>query len=166
MLEGVTGERRVVRLDVEPEIPVEPVLREETADCRGVEIVLVLRRLLRLRLYVKVAPKTYASRVFRGYLQEEREIVKLELHVGVEQRLVALSSAPVDVSVSAELHGQLRRLLYLRRRESEHVSVRGSPSAVHISRVREAVRRAPEELLVMLRHEILYKVADDVKPLV
>ena len=60
----------------------------------------------------------------------------------------------------------LRRLLYLRRREGEHVSVRGCPGTVHISRVREAVRRAPEELLVMLRHEILYKVADDVKPLV
>ena len=69
MLEGVTGKRRVVRLDVEPEILVETVLREEPADGRGVEVVLVLRRLLGLRLNVKVSREAmllaYSEVIFR-----------------------------------------------------------------------------------------------------
>ena len=55
MLEGVAGERRVVGLDVELEMLVEAVGAQEGDAAGDVEIVLVLRRLLRLRLDEELA---------------------------------------------------------------------------------------------------------------
>ena len=50
VVEAVAGQRRVVRLDVDPVLALEAVADEEAVDGRRVVVVLVLRRLLRLGL--------------------------------------------------------------------------------------------------------------------
>ena len=152
MLEGVRGEGSVVGFDVQLEVAVKLVFLDEAADSGRVEVVLMLGRLLWLRFYVVVAVKADRTTVFGCELQKIREVVELELHVGVEQGLVALSTAPVYIALAAELNRNLDRLLDLCRREREHIGVRSRTGTAHIARVAEAVGGAPEQLLVILLH--------------
>ena len=152
VLEGVAGEGSVVSFDVELEVAVESVLSEEAADSSRVEVILMLGRLLRLRLDVVVSVKADRTTILGCELQKIREVVELELHVGVEQGLVALASAPVYIALAAELYGDFDCFFDLRRRESEDVGVRSRTGTAHIARVAEAVCGAPEQLLVILLH--------------
>ena len=102
VVERVAGERRVVRLDVEPVLVLEPVADEEAVDRRRVVVVLVLGRLHRLRLDQERALEPDPVLVLGDEVQEAGELVALALEVGVEQRVVALAAAPQHVVRATE----------------------------------------------------------------
>ena len=145
VLEGVAGERRVVGLDVELEVLLEAEGAQEGDPARDVEVVLVLRRLLRLGLDVELALEPDPLRVVDRHVQEPGQVLLLPLQVRVEERLVALAAAPERVAVAAELVGDLHRLLHLGGRVGEDVGVGVRGGAAHVARVGEQVGRAPEE---------------------
>ena len=73
-------------------------------------------------------------------------MVELPLHVGVEQRGVAFAAPPERVAGAAELVGDLHGLLHLRGGEGEDVEVGAGGRPVHVARIAEQVRGAPEQL--------------------
>ena len=75
VLERVPGERRVVRLDVEPGTPSRGRTGEEAVDGGRVEVVLVLGRLHRLRLDEERAAEADLVLVLRDERQEPGELV-------------------------------------------------------------------------------------------
>ena len=95
--EVVAGERGVVDLDVDLDLVVEAVLLQERVHGGDVVVVLVLGRLDRLRLDQDRALEPDRVLVLDDHVQEPAELVELALHVGVEQRLVALAAAPQHV---------------------------------------------------------------------
>ena len=141
----MAGERRVVRLDVQPVLVLEAVPDEEAVDGRRVVVVLVLGRLHRLRLDQQAALEADAVLVLGDEVEEPGQLVALALEVGVEQRVVALAAAPQDVVRAAETLGDLEHVLDLGRgvREDLGIGVRGR--AALVARVGEQVGRAPQE---------------------
>lgn len=110
VLEGVTGKRRVIGLDIQLEILVESVLSQK-AYCRcGIEIILMRHRLLRLGLNIEISLKSDASAIFHSHAHKRSYIFLLKLNIGVQQSFVALSSAPEHIASAAELNGNIKRL--------------------------------------------------------
>ncbi len=146
VLEGVAGERRVIGLDVELEVPVEAVGLEEGHAARDVEIVLVLGRFLRLGLDEELAPEPDRLRIIDRHVHERAEVVEFALQVRVEQRLVTLATAPEHVVLAAQRLGHVERLLHLGRGVGEDVRVGIGGRAAHVARMGKEVGRAPEQL--------------------
>ena len=75
VMEAVAGQRRVVRLDVDPVLALEAVPDQEAVDRRGVVVVLVLGRLLRLGLEQQRALEADLVLVLGDEVQEAGELV-------------------------------------------------------------------------------------------
>ena len=146
VLEGMAGEDGVVLLDVDLDLVLEVVGLQHPVDGADVEIVLVLGRLLRLRLDQDRALEADLLLVLDHHRQEAAELRELALHVGVEQRLVALAPAPEHVVRAAELVRHVERVLHLRGGVGEDFRVGVGGGAGHEAAVGEEVRRAPEQL--------------------
>ena len=99
-------------------------------------------------------------------LRQLGDVLLLELHVGVQQGLIALAAAPEHVAPAAQLHGQVQRLLHLRRGKAEHVRAVGRSRPVHEPRVAEHVRRAPQAPDVRALHLLKDVVGKLVQPAV
>ena len=108
VVEAVAGQRRVVGLDVDPVLRLQAVADQEAVDGRGVVVVLVLGRLLRLRLDQQRALEPDPVLVLRDEVQEPGQLGLLARQVGVEQRFVALAPAPQHVVRAAEALGRPR----------------------------------------------------------
>src|SRR5439155_16330612 len=119
VMKAVTREGRVVRLEVEAVLTREIVTLKETDDGGGVVVVLVLRRLLRLGLDEERAGEADPVLVLRDHRQEPRELCLFPSEIGIEERLIALASAPQDVVRSVEAVGYLEHRLDLRGRVRE-----------------------------------------------
>ena len=119
---------------------------QETGDRRDVEIVLVLRRLLRLRLDQENALEADLVLVVDDHREKAAELFLLAGKIGVEQRLVALAAAPQHVVGAAELMGRVDRVLHLRGGVGEHVRVGVGRRARHVARMAEEIGGAPQEL--------------------
>ena len=145
VLEAVAGQRGVVRLDVDPVLVREVVAHEEGIHRRGVVVVLMLRRLLRLRLEQQRPGEPDSMLVLRDEAQESRELRFLSGEIGVEERLVALAPTPQDVIRPPQPMRRLEHVLDLGGRIREHlgVGIGGRPRGV--SRVAEEVGGAPEQ---------------------
>ena len=115
-------------------------------DGGAVVVVLVLGRLLRLRLDQERALEADPVLVLGDHRQEPGELGLLAGEVGVEQRLVALATAPQDVVGTAEPMRRLEHHLHLRRRVGEHLRIRVGGRARGVARVAEQVGRPPQEL--------------------
>ena len=94
VLHRVAGERGVVGLEVQLEVRQQVVFAQEVEAGRGVGVVLVLGRLLRLRLDVELALEADLLLVLDGHVQELREVIELALHVGVQQGHDSLRGRP------------------------------------------------------------------------
>src|SRR5688572_25031635 len=81
---------------------------------RHVEVVLVLRWLLRLRFDQELPFEADRLGVIDREMEERAEVVLLPLEVRVEQRLVPFTAAPENVIFAAELLGDFERFFYLR----------------------------------------------------
>ena len=146
VLHRVAGERGVVRLEVQLQMRQQIVLAQEIEAGRGVGIVLVLGRLLRLRLDVELALEADLFGVVDGHVEELGEMIELALHVGVPQILVAFAAAPEHVAVAAEFLGHFERLLHLGGGVGKGLGVAARGRAVHVARIAEEIGRAPEQL--------------------
>ena len=143
----MAGQGRVVHFDVEGEILVQPVVAQESDDCLGIHIVLMLSRFHRFRLDEEGTLETVLATVVAGHHQHHGEMLFLAFHVGVEQRHVALATAPEDVVLAAQGDACVDGVLDLRGRERRDVEVGVGGRAVHVAFVPEDVGRGPEKLL-------------------
>ena len=145
VVEAVTGERRVVRLDVQPVLALEPVADEEAVDRRDVVVVLVLGGLHRLRFDEQLAPEADPRLVLGDEVEEARQLVALAAEVRVQERVVALAAAPQDVVLATEPLCHLEHVLDLGRGEREHLGVGVRGRAGLVARMGEQVGGAPQE---------------------
>lgn len=144
VLEGVTGEGRVIGFDVQLEILVESVLSQK-AYCRcGIEIILMRHRLLRLGLDIEISLKSDASAVFHSHAHKRSYVFLLKLNIGVQQSFVALSSTPEHIASAAELNGNIERFFYLCRSKAINIDIVGAAGAVHKPRIAEHICRSPK----------------------
>ena len=145
VVEAVAGQRRVVGLDVDAILVLEPVADEEAVDGRHVVVVLVLGRLHRLRFDQELAAEPDAVLVLRDEVQEPGELGALALEVRVQERVVALAAAPQDVVLAAEPLGDLEHVLDLRGGVGEHLGVGVGGGAGLVARMGEQVGRPPQQ---------------------
>ena len=147
MLDGMTGERCVIGFDVQFEMSEQSELAQERKARRGVGVVLMHARLARLGLDVELPLEADRLLELNGHVQEMREMLALALHVGVEERGVALAAAPENISLAAEAVGDFDGLLHLRARVGKDLDARTGRGARHIARVCEQARGSPKQLL-------------------
>src|SRR3990172_7510455 len=109
-------------------------LPQEAEGGRGVEIILVRRRLHRLGLDEKSSGKADALRVVRSQVQERRHLLPLLLQVRVEERRVTFPSSPENVTGAAELERGIERTAHLGRGMSEDPRAGGRRGAGGVAR--------------------------------
>ena len=83
--------------------------------------------------------------VVAGHAEHGGHVLLLALHVGVQQRHVALTAAPEDVAVAAQLDGGVNGVLDLQHGAGGGVEVGVGRGAVHVAGVAEDVGRAPQQ---------------------
>ena len=159
-------QRGVVGLDVHLEVLVQAVFAQETDGGGGVEVILVLHGLLRLRLDVEVAGEADLPAVIPDDGEQGGDVFLLQRHVGVEQRLIALASAPEHIALRAQFDRVFNSFLGLRRREAEHVRTVAAARAVHEAGIAEHVAGGPKALDIRAFRLFKNIVGDLVKPLV
>ena len=142
----MAGQRGVVDLDVDLEVLVEPVGAQETDHGLRIDIVLVLHRLHRLGLDQEVALEALRTGIVAGHAEHRGHVLLLALHVGVQQRHVALAAAPEDVVFAAQLDRGVDGVLDLQHGAGRGVEVGVGRGAVHVAGVSEDVGRAPQQL--------------------
>jgi len=141
VLDGVVGERRVVRLQVEGEAVVEVVVPEEGEDGRGIVVVLVYYALPWFGLDKQLAVEADVICVVGGQTEEAGHVIDFPLHAGVEKRLVALATATEDQILAAEPVRHLDDLLSLGSGVGEDVGVRRGSGAVCVLSLGEKLCR-------------------------
>ena len=103
------------------EIPSQAVPAQE-ADGRGrVKVILVLHGLLGLGLDVEGAGEADGACIVHRHVHQPGDVLLLKLHVGIQQRLIALPAAPEGVAGAAQFDGALNGLFQLCRRVAVHI---------------------------------------------
>ena len=141
MLEGVTGQGRVVDLDVQGEILVQTVMAQKPDDGLGVHIVLMLSGFHRFRLNQERTFEALLATIIASHSQQHGEVLFLAFHVGVQQRHIALSAAPEDVVLTAQRNTRIDGVLDLRGSEGGDMEIGIRACAVHVALVSKNVRR-------------------------
>ena len=160
VLEGVTGKSSVVNLNVHLEILVQTMCTKESNDCLGVHVILVLGRLHRLRFDKECTLKSVGTGIVASNGEHLCEVFLLALLVGIEQRHVALASAPEHIVGAAKLDCGVDGVLYLYGSTSHNIEVRISCSSVHIALVGEHIGCTPQQLDVGALHLLKCIVGD------
>ena len=143
-MECVPRQRCVVRLNVHAEIFVESVLTQEADRGCRVEVILMLHGFFRFRLDVEIACEADLASIVTRHAEQLGDIVLLELHIGVEQCLIALTSTPEYIALCTELDGELNPLLCLCGSKAEDVGGVTAARAVHKARIAEHICCCPE----------------------
>ncbi|CAB5370609.1 unnamed protein product [Rhizophagus irregularis] len=146
VLEGVAGEGCVVRLDIDLHFILKAIALEETVHRSGVKVVLVLGRLERLGFDQDRAGETDLVLVLDDERQEAAEIVELALKIGVEQRLIALTTAPQHIVRATQTMRGFKCVAHLHRAEREHFRVGVGRATSGKARMAEQVGGAPQQL--------------------
>ena len=129
----VTGERRMIGLDVEFDNPVKSVATNEVQTGSGVEVVLMFGRLFRLWFKQELTGETDRLRVIVGHVHEAGEVIEFPLHVGVVEVVIPFATAPEDIVLAAQFVRDLNGLFDLSRCVGEDVRVAAGRSAVHVA---------------------------------
>src|SRR5690606_34169534 len=103
----MAGEDRVALLDIDLHLVFETVAAQEAVYGRDVEIILVLGWLLRLRLDQDRTLKADLVLVIDDEREEASELIELAPEIGVQQRLVALASAPEHIILAVQPLGHV-----------------------------------------------------------
>ena len=145
MLECVSGKDGVVDLDVYLEVLVKSVCPEKSYHCLRVCVILVLHGLHRLRLHEEVAPEAFGPGVVPCHPEHCGKVLFLTFHVGVEEGHVAFAASPEHIVLTSELDGGVNGILYLEHGPCCGMEVRIGDGPVHVSRMLEYIRRAPQQ---------------------
>lgn len=121
------------------------------------------RRLARFGLDIELPLEANRLLEIHRHVQEVREMFALALHVGVEQRGVALTAAPEDIALATESMRDFDGLLYLRRRVREHIKPRTRRRTRDVARMREQARGAPQKFLATCAREDCEVIDDAIK---
>lgn len=146
VFERMAGQRGVVHLDVDLEVLVQPVSAQEADYRLCIDVILVLHRLHGFRLDKERSLETLRTGVVARHAQHRGHVLLLALHVGVQQRHVALAAAPEDVAVAAQLDRRVDGVLDLQHRACRSVEIGIRRGAVHVAGVPEDVGRTPQQL--------------------
>src|ERR1035438_4736486 len=84
--------------------------------------------------------------VLDHHLQEAAQLSLLLFEVGIQQTLVALTSAPQHVVLAAKTFRQFDAVPHLCCRKSKHIRIRVGSRSRHVARVAEEIRRTPKQL--------------------
>ncbi len=98
-------------LDIELHFVFETIGLEEAVHGRDVVVILVLRRFLRFGSTRIVPLKPILCLYSTTICSMRAHLVELALQVGVEQRFIALASAPQNIVLAAELHRGVHAVL-------------------------------------------------------
>src|SRR5262249_20075657 len=123
MLEAVASERRMIGLDIDANFLLQAVALEEAVDRRGVEIVLVLGWLARLRLDEDGALEADLVLVLDNQVEEGAGLGELALHIGFEQVLIAFAAPPQQIIAPPQLRGVFQHFLPRRRGKEEDFGI-------------------------------------------
>ena len=99
----VASQRRMVGFDIHLHMIDQPLGPTEVQACGHVEIVLMLRRLLGLWLKQELPLKSNLLRIVDRHVHKRGQVVEFAFHIGIEQVLVSLATAPKHVIRAAEL---------------------------------------------------------------
>ena len=146
VLVGVAGQVGVVAFQVQLEDVGQVVVAQELDGGGGIEVVLVQRRLLRLRLDQELGLKADFLGVICAHVEELGDVVGLALHLGVPQVLVAFAATPEHVVLGAQALADLQALLELATGVGVDVGERRSGGAGHEARVGEQGGGVPQQL--------------------
>ena len=144
MLIAMTRQCRMIWLDVKLEMLVETVRFQEANHCLRVIVVLMLGGLFGFGLEQELTLEPDLLFVLDGHVQKGGHVVELLSNVRIQQRLVALASAPKHKTLAAKSMRHIEHLLDLSARMSKAMHVGTRRGAVHVARVTKKIRRAPQ----------------------
>ena len=119
----VASQRGVVRFDVELESIHQAISSQKVNACRRITVVLVLGRFFWFWLDQKSTIESNLVGVGNSHVEELTKVINLPLHVGVVQIHIAFATAPENIVLSAETHGDFHCLFHLRRSVSKNIGV-------------------------------------------
>ena len=165
VLVGMTGQVGVVAFEVQlHEVDVVGLKEGNGGGC--IEVILVHRRFLGLRLDQELGVQTDLLRVVVAHVEELGHVRLLALHLGVPQVLVAFTTAPEHVILGAQALGDLQGMLQLAAGVGVDVSERRGGGTGHEARVGEQGGGVPQQLDAGGLHVLLDLVDDLVQVLI
>ena len=159
MLVGVAGQVGVVALEVQLH-EVDVVGLQEGDGGGGIEVVLMHRRFLGLRLDQELGVQTDFLGVLMAHVEELGHVLLLTLHLRVPQVLVAFAAAPEHVVLGAQALGDLQAVLQLAASVGVDVSERRGGGTGDEARVGEQRGGVPQQLDAGGLHVLLDLVDD------
>ena len=136
----------MVRLDVELHVFLEPVLADEVETSRRVEIVLMLRRLLRLGLEQELPLESDRLGEIDRQMHEPGQVIQFAFHIGVVEIGIPFTASPENIIGTPQLMGDFDRLFDLGGRVGEDVGIGARGGPMHVPRMREQIGRPPQQL--------------------
>ena len=121
------------------EVLVETVSTEESDNCFGVDVVLVLSWFHWLRFDKESALKALSASIVASHTKHSSHVFLFTLLVGVEQAHISLATAPEYVVFSTESNAGIDSVLDLNDSASYNVEIRIGRSSVHIALVTKNV---------------------------
>ena len=118
---------------------------QETDHRLRIDVILVLHRLHGLRLNEERTLESLAAGIVARHAQHGGHVLLLTLHVGVEQRHVALAAAPEDITVAAQFDRGVESVLDLQHCTGRSVEIGIGRRPVHVTRVSEDIGRTPQQ---------------------
>ena len=159
MLVGVAGQVGVVAFEVQLH-EVDVVGLKEGDGCGCIEVILVHRRLLGLRLDQELSVQADLLSILVAHVEELGHVRLFALHLGVPQVLVALTAAPEHVVLGSQALCDLQGVLQLATGIGIDVGERGGRGAGHEARVGEQGGGIPQQLDAGGLH-VLFDLVDD-----
>ena len=153
----MTCQRRVVSLNIQFDLFFQTKLLEEAVNGRGVVIILMLGRFLRLRLDQQRALEARFVFVLNHHLHEAANLLTLLTQVGIQQGFVPFTTAPQHVVFTTQFVRGVHRRYHLGGRPTEHFWIRVRRRPGTITGVGEAICRTPQQfhaalLLFLCQH--------------
>src|SRR5687767_8627658 len=103
----MTCQSGVIRFDIDLHILLEAVLEQKAVNGGGVEVILMLGRLVRFGLDENRALESDPVLVVNYESEESAHLVELSFEIGVQQGVIAFTASPHDVVLAPEA---LRRI--------------------------------------------------------
>ena len=159
VLVGMTGQVGVVAFEVQLH-EVDVVGLKEGDGCGCIEVILVHRRLLGLRLDQELSVQADLLSILVAHVEELGHVLLLALHLRVPQVLVAFTSTPEHVVLGSQALGNLQGVLQLATGIGVDVGERGGGSTGNEARVGEQGGGVPQQLDAGGLH-VLFDLVDD-----